>query len=63
MTLLAANPSTPALHRMRAFTPGRIFAWLALGAMLTITLAPLWMVVLRQPMAVLLTSIRRHSVD
>jgi multiple sugar transport system permease protein len=45
MTLLAANPSTPALHRMRAFTPGRIFAWLALGAMLTITLAPLWMVV------------------
>ncbi|MDO8774224.1 MAG: carbohydrate ABC transporter permease [Burkholderiaceae bacterium] len=35
----------PAAHRIRIFTPGRMAAWVALGLMLLITLAPLWMVV------------------
>lgn len=36
----------PTVHsRLRFFTPGRIVAWLVLGLMLLITLAPLWMVV------------------
>jgi multiple sugar transport system permease protein len=43
------NPNTQYLgptvqSRLRFFTPGRIAAWLALGLMLLVTLAPLWMV-------------------
>jgi len=43
------NPNTQYLDqtvqsRLRFFTPGRIAAWLALGLMLLVTLAPLWMV-------------------
>ena len=43
------NPNTQYLDqtvqsRLRFFTPGRITAWLALGLMLLVTLAPLWMV-------------------
>ena len=41
----AAAVAPAADHRVRVFTPGRIAAWLALGLMLLITLAPLWMVV------------------
>lgn len=46
-TLVAPLPpvAPPAAHRIRIFTPGRIAAWIALGLMLLITLAPLWMVV------------------
>ena len=46
-TLFASAPpvASPAAHRIRIFTPGRIAAWIALGLMLLITLAPLWMVV------------------
>ncbi|OOG78995.1 sugar ABC transporter permease [Hydrogenophaga sp. A37] len=36
---------TTAAARRKPWTPGRIAAWLALGLMLLITLAPLWMVV------------------
>jgi multiple sugar transport system permease protein len=48
MTTLAAPvpPVAPnAAHRISIFTPGRIAAWIALGLMLLITLAPVWMVV------------------
>lgn len=46
-TLVAPLPpvAPSAAHRIRIFTPGRIAAWIALGLMLLITLAPLWMVV------------------
>lgn len=41
----STTPVTPvAAHRIRIFTPGRVAAWVALGLMLLITLAPLWMV-------------------
>ncbi|MEY4884346.1 MAG: hypothetical protein RIS34_2200 [Pseudomonadota bacterium] len=44
MTRLAPN-NNAVEHRIHFLTPGRIAAWLALGLMLIITLAPLWMVV------------------
>lgn len=40
-----ANLPGNAAGRRNVWTPGRISAWLALGLMLLITLAPLWMVV------------------
>lgn len=40
-----ANLPGSAAGRRNVWTPGRISAWLALGLMLLITLAPLWMVV------------------
>ena len=51
-TTLAA-PTKPGA-RVRAFSPGRMTAWLALGLMLLITLMPLWMV---------LKTALMHSVD
>ena len=40
-----ANLPGSAAGRRNAWTPGRMASWLALGLMLLITLAPLWMVV------------------
>jgi multiple sugar transport system permease protein len=45
MTTLVTPQATLPAHRIRIFTPGRVAAWVALGVMLVITLAPLWMVV------------------
>lgn len=45
MNLPTTAVAAEAAHRIRIFTPGRIAAWLALGIMLIITLAPLWMVI------------------
>lgn len=44
MPPIALPSSMPAHSHFRYVTPGRIAAWLALGMMLIITLAPLWMV-------------------
>jgi multiple sugar transport system permease protein len=42
---IRANLRGSAAGRRNAWTPGRMASWLALGLMLLITLAPLWMVV------------------
>jgi len=44
MTPNTQHPGPTVHSRLRFFTPGRILAWLVLGLMLLITLAPLWMV-------------------
>lgn len=43
--MTAALSSVPGMRRVARFTPGRLLAWAVLGAMLIVTLLPLWVVV------------------